>query len=92
MLGNWLPNRVTAPYWSCHEWRIALRRLAAIGHAVVADDANAAMASSPAATAFSSYIRLDLIFPGDEEQQLAGIVDALEDLLIDYPVAAGLRL
>jgi hypothetical protein len=48
--------------------------------------------SSPGAIAFGFQRSAGAAyFPGNEEQQFAGIVDALEGLLIDDAVAAGLR-
>jgi hypothetical protein len=46
--------------------------------------------SSLAATAFGFQHSAGPHFPGDEEQQVARIVDALEDFLVDDLVAAGL--
>jgi len=93
-------NDCLLPYSGCTlcflnsflDLRIELRRLAAIGHPVLANDANATMAQ------LTSGYRLrrptlggGRILPCDEKQQLARIGDALEDLLIDDALATGLR-
>jgi hypothetical protein len=60
-----------------------LRCLPAIGHPVLTDDANLAMAQrAPRDGLGFPMLGVDRISPCDEKQQLAGIGDALEDLLI----------
>jgi hypothetical protein len=70
--------------------RIELRCLPAIEHAVIADDANAPMARRlrrlrPVRRPRSGSLRVS---PGRQEQELAGVVDALEDLVVDKTLAA----
>src|SRR5579875_3657071 len=62
-------------------FRMVLRRLAAIEHAVIANDADLAMAQRPRRRpARRPALCRGLVDPGGEQQQLAGRINALEGL------------
>src|SRR5207247_2497854 len=70
------------PAWALR--RIVLRRLAPLEHTVIADDADCPMPQRARCRRLPA-LRCRRIAPGREQDDLAGGVDAGEDLLVDQP-------